>query len=93
MIGRIAGFSLVLLLGTIAMTYSNFKSFKENPSLYSRVTTVGGSLLTESKGILTMYQLMIGISDLARTRKPPIRELSIAGAMILTKHIAGQIFK
>ena len=84
--------TMVLLLGTVVMARSNFKPFKGQPGLSSRVTAIGGALLTESKSILTMYQLMIGISDLAKKRKPPIRELAIAGSMILAGKVSAWYF-
>ncbi|MBP7075001.1 MAG: hypothetical protein KBA81_06405 [Rhabdochlamydiaceae bacterium] len=85
--------SMILVLGTLGMAYSNFKPFKDQSSLFSKVTTIGGSLMAESKNILTMHQLMTSISNLAKNRKPPIKELSIAGAMILGSHIANRYSK
>jgi hypothetical protein len=80
--------SMVLLAGTAGMAYGNFKPFEDNSSLFSKVTAIGGSLLAESKTILSMHQLMTSLSDLARNRKPPLKALSIAGAMILANHLA-----
>ncbi len=82
--------SIVLIAGTAVMAYSNFTPFKEGQTLLSKVTAIGGSLLAESKNILTMHQLMTGISNLAMNRKSPLRELSIAGIMILAGHFASR---
>ncbi len=85
--------TIVLLLGTIGMAYSKFTPFKRTSSLFSKVKIISGSLLTESRNILTMHQLMKRLSDLAKNRKPPIKELSIATAMIVASHLANRYSK
>jgi hypothetical protein len=85
--------SSILLIGTVGMTWMKFKPSKKNQSLFSKVTTIGSSLLSESKMILIMHEMMKGLSHLVRSKKPPIKQLAIAGAMIVGSHIASRYSK
>jgi hypothetical protein len=85
--------SSILLIGTIGLTWMNFKTSKKPQSLFSKIATIGSSLLSESKVILIMHEMMKGLSHLVRSKKPPIKQLAIAVAMIVGSHIASRYSK
>jgi hypothetical protein len=82
--------TMILFVGTVLMACSKLKSFKSKETVFSKATKIGGSFLDSLKGILTMHQLMKGIVNLATKRKLPLKEISIAGAMIMVKHLANR---
>ncbi len=85
--------SMIHIIGTLGIVYLNFKPFDNNIGKWSKVKTIFGSILTESNNIKTMHRLMMGISELAKNRKPPIKHLTIAGVMILGSHLANKYTK
>lgn len=77
----------IMMGGTLALTYQNWKNPKTSQGLFKTASAVAWSLTAQSKKIIDSYNLIMAASALLKKPKDHLLPMSFAATMVLASYL------